>query len=299
MTRRAAGGTGGSSDTRELQLALVDTLLQASYSPDSARQDVRAGALAPLAEVLRGRALGSPRAFRDEGVAPTTELLWNLFEAVPEAKALEPAAKDTDYIREGLGRPYKALRDLMAESLLSILGEFLCKGYRAQDKELRNEVLLIIMFLVEEPVNHPAFVEAGLLELALDVAVMPELRAESARVTPFVLTKETDDHEAKLLVWHVMAKLCRGGSEGAGAGGGDRRRGGQGHKSELRLLPCRRPSMGVSGMYFSCTWTCTSTWTRRSRRGGRGWLSDGGQMKSSYHCKSRPSPLCTSSHPWT
>ena len=224
MTRRAAGGTGGSSDTRELQLALVDTLLQASYSPDSARQDVRAGALAPLAEVLRGRALGSPRAFRDEGVAPTTELLWNLFEAVPEAKALEPAAKDTDYIRKGLGRPYKALRDLMAESLMSILGEFLCKGYRAQDKGLRNEVLLIIMLLVEEPVNHPAFVEAGLLELALDVAIMPELRAESARVTPFVLTKETDDHEAKLLVWHVMAKLCRGGSEGAGAGGGDRGR---------------------------------------------------------------------------
>ena len=224
MTRRAAGGTGGSSDTRELQLALVDTLLQASYSPDNARQVVRAGALAPLTEVLRGKASGSPHAFRDEGVAPTTELLWNLFEAVPEAKALEPAAKDTDYIREGLGRPYKALRDLMAESLLSILGEFLCKGYRAQDKELRNEVLLIIMFLVEEPVNHPAFVEAGLLELALDVAVMPELRAESARVTPFVLTKETDDHEAKLLVWHVMAKLCRGGSEGAGARGGDRGR---------------------------------------------------------------------------
>ena len=224
VTRRAAGGAGGSSDTRELQLALVDTLLQASYSPDNARQVVRAGALAPLTEVLRGKASGSPHAFRDEGVAPTTELLWNLFEAVPEAKALEPAAKDTDYIREGLGRPYKALRDLMAESLLSILGEFLCKGYRAQDKELRNEVLLIIMLLVEEPVNHPAFVEAGLLELALDVAVMPELRAESARVKPFVLTKETDDHEAKLLVWHVMAKLCRGGSEGAGARGGDRGR---------------------------------------------------------------------------
>ena len=221
-TSSVAGGAGGrGGETRELQAALVHTLLQASYSPDNARQIVQAGALSPLTEVVRGRASGSLSAFRDEGVAPATELLWNLFEAVPEAKSLQPTAGDKDYIRESLGKPYKTLRNLMADSLLGIVGEFLCKGYRAQDKELRNEVMLIVMLLVEEPVNHPAFVEAGLLELALDVAVMPELRTESARVKPFVLTKETDDHEAKLLAWHILTKLCRGGGDKVTAAGGD------------------------------------------------------------------------------
>ena len=215
----------------ELKLALMKTLLQASYTRESCQQMLDAGVLAPLFKALDAD-------IRAENASIGIELLWNLLENIPEARNLE--TRETE--RRFLARPLPlsmvahvtvqeapSTRRAGAEALTKLMGSFLQAGYRKQDKELRNETLIAIMLLAEVEANRGAFVEAGLVDLVLDIAVMPEITPDyttlqgtaSKRVKSFVLTKDGSDLEAKQLVWHIIGYLCTvaGALEAAVAGG--------------------------------------------------------------------------------
>ena len=133
-----------------------------------------AGVLAPLFKALDAD-------IRAENASIGIELLWNLLENIPEARNLE--TRETE--RRFLARPLPlsmvahvtvqeapSTRRAGAEALTKLMGSFLQAGYRKQDKELRNETLIAIMLLAEVEANRGAFVEAGLVDLVLDIAVI-------------------------------------------------------------------------------------------------------------------------------
>jgi len=92
----------------------------------------------------------------------------------------------------------------LAHVLTRLFRTVLVDGNRAQDKELRNNVLVVISFVVDA---SPEFVatchSAGLFDAVLAIACAPEVCDGSPHVKPWALSTDEIDLELKMLCCNV------------------------------------------------------------------------------------------------
>ena len=82
------------------------------------------------------------------------------------------------------------------------------EGYRQKDKELRNEVLIVISFVARIPDAHKLLADLGMLDLMLDVVTAAELNLASDVVKPFLLTTSVEDMDMKQLMLQILGVLA-------------------------------------------------------------------------------------------
>ena len=116
------------------------------------------------------------------------------------------------------------VNSLFFESLSSLLEDIVFKGFGMQDKDLRNEMCLLILMLAKSEQNRLAIVESQLLETIFYVATQPEilsqqhtnettqalLAANNRNIRAFASTREPEDLELKLLTWYIIVELSKG-----------------------------------------------------------------------------------------
>ena len=145
-----------------------------SFSPANARTLIKEGV--PLICI---HALDIADDFKDRLVSNCIDIIWNLLEtssnelmnrdniARSRAKLIEKR-RSTNCLRVlGVPKSLNVLRRLLEQSLVS--------GFRAVDKELRNNVLVVASILARHKENHVHFITSGLLDLLLLYACAPEI----------------------------------------------------------------------------------------------------------------------------
>lgn len=151
----------------KLLAVFATMLLQFSSSPSNCAQLVSAGVLQPITAILKGAGLRHP-------LTPVLiETLWNIFEGCPEARQIGRVSwgglGDQEGGQEGgsdSGAEVAAevaaeLEAELAGVLTGLLQEALSKGYKAMDKEIRNEVLVVLVLLAQAPSFRTALKSTG------------------------------------------------------------------------------------------------------------------------------------------
>eukprot|EP01062_Namystynia_karyoxenos_P021944 TRINITY_DN18389_c0_g1_i1.p1 TRINITY_DN18389_c0_g1~~TRINITY_DN18389_c0_g1_i1.p1 ORF type:complete len:1030 (+),score=357.85 TRINITY_DN18389_c0_g1_i1:77-3091(+) len=145
---------------------------------------------------LLNAALDGDTGIEDDCIPVAIELLWNIAELDPSCRA-----------------------ELGTEAHLSVLHRllqrFLSQGHRLRDKELRNDLLVVLTMAADTPdrASHPAFLSSGLTEAVWLIGCGAELglheqQEYSSRMKPFVLTCSQEDFEMKRLLWNLLYLLC-------------------------------------------------------------------------------------------
>jgi hypothetical protein len=182
------GVRGAQSAERTTFMLLLRLSLELSRTPELCSQLLRAGCLPAVLDAI---GLG----FKTEAASTAVEVLWNALDtAVRAASAGGPPPDGLD-------------PDAVVGALGGLLEALLQDGHRAQDKQLRNEALVLCQLCAAHlPASRPAFAARGLLPLLLTAAVAAEVGAPG--VKPFVTTAAPDDLEFKLGVLHLAAVLA-------------------------------------------------------------------------------------------
>ena len=168
---------------REVFDSLLGLALELSRTRELATQLVGQDAMPTLIAAFE---LG----FKTEAVALALESVWNIAELVPETVA--------DLSTEGAITTIKAL-----------FCEFIDQGHRQQDKELRNQLLVLLSYCVPVEDCHPHFASSGLLEVMMNVAFgLENDQPMSGPVKTFVLTNAHEDFEMKRALMHLVCQLA-------------------------------------------------------------------------------------------
>ncbi len=178
-----------------------------SFSPANARTMIKEGV--PLICI---HTLDIADNFKDRLVSNCIDIIWNLLEtssdelmkrdnvARSRAKLIEKR-RSTNCLRVlGVSKSLNVLRRLLEQSLVS--------GFRAVDKELRNNVLVVASILARHKENHIHFITSGLLDLLLLYACAPEIGLPAPAETHNYGTKSPFDFELKRLMWQLISDLC-------------------------------------------------------------------------------------------
>ena len=185
-------------------IALVREL---SFSQANARTLIKEGV--PLVCV---HTLDIIEDFKDRLVSDCIDIIWNLLEtssnvlmdrdniATTRAKLIEKR-RNTNCLKVlGVPKTLNVLRRLLEQSMVS--------GFRAVDKELRNNVLVVASILARRQENHMLFITSGLLDLLLLYSCAPEIGLPTpANINNFG-TRSQHDFEVKRLMWQLISDLC-------------------------------------------------------------------------------------------
>ena len=113
---------------------------------------------------------------------------------------------------------------LFFESFSRLLEDIIFKGFGMQDKDLRNEMCLLVLMVAKNAENRMAMVESQLLDTVFFVATQPEILSESdaskttqalvascsRNIRAFASTREPEDLELKLLTWYIVVEISKG-----------------------------------------------------------------------------------------
>lgn len=199
----------------ELCLSLLTTILSFSFTASNCEQLASGGLIACLPSLL---SVG----YQVEMTALTIDIFWNLLENAPEAsnraiasphgESLSSLAGIISNGEEDASIPPLSLQ--LAVSLSTLFKDVLGQGFREVDKELRNNVLVVLSLLldstsVESSASLYEFAmgckDAGLFDASLAVASSPESGSDGTPYArPWALTTEELDLEAKLLTWNII-----------------------------------------------------------------------------------------------
>lgn len=138
--------------------------------------------------------------FRSYVVSQTIEALWNLIEVVGQ-----------DAVRELARHPQ------VVPSLKQIFQVILEKGYKLDDKCLRNEVCVVLNYVVQQGDSHPFFLQTDsqsgedetILAQLINYAVFDEVNGgESLQRKPLFSTAD-QDLELKRMLWSQVFHVSR------------------------------------------------------------------------------------------
>ena len=113
---------------------------------------------------------------------------------------------------------------LFFESLSGLLEDTVFRGFGMQDKDLRNEICLLVLMLAKNAENRAAIATSNLLNTIFFVATQPEVlsKTDSTKTTQaliassnkniraFASTREPEDLELKLLTWYMVVEISKG-----------------------------------------------------------------------------------------
>ena len=210
------------SPLRRLLASLLMLTRELSGAPQNAAALTACGATAAVVDTLAATA-----DFRDPLVSGGVEILWNLLEHAdrvlgPAAAALGASGSSnasralaSSLTAAGGGcNPLLALQTADAHAVLcDLLRALLVGGFKQQDKELRNELLIAATLLASQPQSWPLFRQSGLLDLAVLYASDPNGDAggpadeREGDVHNYGTTGE-EDFELKQLLWGLVYALC-------------------------------------------------------------------------------------------
>jgi len=150
--------------------------------------------------------------FRKEEIKLMIQILWSVLEhSVERISASQVASTRMQLIDKF--RHANALFCLgNAETigmLRSLLERMLLEGYKASDKELRNEVLIISSLLARRQRNLAHFRETGFLSLLILYATAAENELPTGCEERHYATSDPLDLEMKYLLWYLIKALCQ------------------------------------------------------------------------------------------
>ena len=142
--------------------------------------------------------------FRSYAVSIAMDAIWNLVEVVGQ-KAIKSMANDQPVV-VGLRKPFERV---------------IQKGYKLEDKCLRNELAILINYIVMDKVSHPFLFERdsqdgrSLLSVIMHYATVDEFYGiyQGDNIQPgqekYVFTTNDEDIELKKLLWTTVLYLFR------------------------------------------------------------------------------------------
>ena len=198
---------------RELSSVLLYLCLDLSLDPPSAaimcESSICDGAITLVQKDFRLNQ-------RDPRVLSSIELMWNVLEHFLEQfKSTNPSPED---MRNILSQYADRVVDFgrAVPVLQSIVRFVLSDGFRLADKELRNEVLIILTMFAQFPSAVGYFIDAGLFHLLITYACIEEAGAHSwdafskdiGKYRNFATISDVD-LEYKRGLWFIISELLR------------------------------------------------------------------------------------------
>ena len=99
----------------------------------------------------------------------------------------------------GIKKTFDVLRGIFEQTLVG--------GFRARDKELRNNVLVVASILARHHRNHQFFISSGFLDSLLLYSTAPEIGLPTPAESHNFGTSSNDDFELKR-VWQLISDLA-------------------------------------------------------------------------------------------
>lgn len=215
----------------KLRLALLKLTRELCTNATSCAAMVELGLVDVLIHVLQ-----SNSGIRDKSLQVAVEVLWNALEHSAEAMTSAPTSRG-DLVRRSrrANATFALCNETGVEALKSTLDNLLAQGYWTRDKELRNEVLILISFVAQHPKSFTHFQSTGLLQLLLRYATAVETgladgnpRAvfadaeRSQNLLPLAdpnhfATNHPVDLEFKQLLWTAISDLSQQGADAMSA----------------------------------------------------------------------------------
>ncbi|XP_032909535.1 cilia- and flagella-associated protein 69 isoform X1 [Catharus ustulatus] len=165
-------------------LWILKTLQHLSTSEISCRQMVKAQAASRLCLYLNGADPSGQLMFR------SSDILWSL---------LEKASK------EEVVNQLSSLECVLA--LKEVFVHLVTRGFRHDDQQLRNDLLVIATLLAENPAVP--MIESGFAKLLIVLATFTEVKLPNPLVKGFKLTYSNEDFEMKKLLFNIIGILSK------------------------------------------------------------------------------------------
>ncbi|KAE9031495.1 hypothetical protein PF005_g129 [Phytophthora fragariae] len=209
-----------------LLFPLVDLLYELSAYQRCAEVLVVSGALHYIVFILEN--ITNPQ---DELLPLCLEILWNVLELSHEKiSAVTKCASRKELLEVFRLRnaTFFLGNEFTFQALLHVLELLLAHGYRQQDKEMRNECLMILQLLAKRRRSMDFFYSTGLTACLFSYATSAELsHANASRLSPgrsqqdkssatasaitassqFYATNSDEDFEFKQMLWFLLAEI--------------------------------------------------------------------------------------------
>jgi hypothetical protein len=193
---------------------MLDLCLELSMDPENAYSMCTLGICDGAIVLIEKDSRFNPRENR---ISFGIELLWNALEFF-----LEQAKQDNAHVSDDPNHQYllrsEAMLDLnrAVDVLQSVLNYRLHEGYRLSDKELRNEVLIILTMLAEFPSTAGCIMRSDLFPMLITYACAEEMGAKSwpffqknmAKARNFATSSDID-LEFKKTLWFLVSSCLR------------------------------------------------------------------------------------------
>ena len=198
--------------------SLISVLDDIACTTGNAKALIREGA--PLVLIRALEIVAAHK--RNELVSNAVSVLWKLLEVSEEYLHLRTTPPPGSGLRSSASRVRLLDRHrsancqrmigtgLVATSLCGLLERSIVTGFRARDKEFRNNVLVTISLLARRAQNHQKLVASGLLSSLLLYSCAQEVGLPSEADKHNFATQSEQDFEFKRLIWQQIADLCAG-----------------------------------------------------------------------------------------
>ena len=206
------GRDGTQPEIQEWIIAILDLCFDVSKNPVSAGYMCKAG-------VCRGAIIFlneyAAKNFRNPKVSECVDLMWTCMESYLEyADILVDSDMNVVMNVEVLDFEFAlfVLRD--------VLFKIIHQGYRLADKELRNEIVIILTIIARFPRAIPCFIQSGLLEVLITYSTVAECGKDGwtfylqplAKIRNFGTAFDVDLH-LKREMWVLISDLMKSDDE--------------------------------------------------------------------------------------
>ncbi|KAL2913810.1 hypothetical protein HK105_206689 [Polyrhizophydium stewartii] len=172
------------TDSQQDRIGLLKCLRRLSTSDECSRQMSEAGTVGVLMHLISLN--------QDGATFYAIEVLWNLLSSQSAAKDVAQALSTSGHLR--------VLKELFDDLALN--------GHRQANKQLRNEILIVLTHVVHHSAaSLPLFLEVDLLDSVSLFLTHPELNTVQEVAAPIVLTPGKDDFEFKRLLLTLTRAL--------------------------------------------------------------------------------------------
>lgn len=197
----------------EVFMVAVMRLMRAlSRHEENAFLLVKSYVLHPLVKVV-----SCLKDFRKQEVKIMLEVLWNVLQhsldRLHPSKRTGSTLARTRFELMSKHRHGNALFVLGNTDTIALLKRFLKKmlqhGYRLEDKQLRNEVVIVASILAQRKPCAKKFMETGFVDLLVEAVAPPEGSAITPEQKRYYLSPHPYDVEFKQLVLFLLCQLCQ------------------------------------------------------------------------------------------
>ena len=191
----------------EVLRCTISLVRELSFSKENAKTLVKEGVPLICVSTL---AAGSD--YKEPIVANCIDIIWNLLETSSNALASEANVsrsrsklvekhRSTNCMRVlGIKKTFDVLRGVFEQTLVG--------GFRAKDKELRNNVLVVASMLARHRQNHQFFISSGFLDSLLLYSTAPEIGLPTPAEEHNYGTPSEHDFELKRLMWQLISDIA-------------------------------------------------------------------------------------------